>query len=247
MANKERYQNPVVGDTVTLRLFFYNSNNLRNVESINQIQIFKVDDGASMNDIAARTLVKTILNVDIPSPDGTGRYYVDIFLEEGIYTIGNYVDVWNVSFENNVDSTSTITNIFQIYPDLWYTTPIPVVYDFAFNFRPSRLRQGSKRYLIIEVTPNVPKGTDLQRYYENLAILGNLKVSVEQRTGNCLPNEQDLRLIVDRINVDYREKQFGYYMLDTIDYDVGIYDVWFELDLGENIYISERNQLQIFY
>jgi hypothetical protein len=246
MANKERYQNPAVGDTVTLRLFFYNSNNLTNVSSINQIKLFKVADGASMNDASAKTLVATIPGASVPAPDGTGRYYVDVVLEEGVYTIGNYVDVWDVSFENSIDSSSSITNIFQVYPDLWYTTPIPVVYDFNFNFRPARLRQGSKRYLIIEVTPNVPKGTDLQRYYENLAILGDLKISIEQRTGECLPQEQDLRLIVDKVNVDYREKQFGYYMLDTTEYDVGIYDIWFELDLGENVYISERNQLQIF-
>jgi hypothetical protein len=245
MAMKQRYQNPVVGDTVKLRLFFYNSNNFADVNSISKIDIYKVADGASVNDVAARTFVQTVSSNQVVK-ESTGRYYIDVVLQDPSYTIGRYVDVWSVEFENNNDTTSTITNFFQIYPDLWYTTPIPVVYDFNFQFRPARLRQGSKRYLIIEVVPNVPKGTDLQRYYENLAIVGDLKLSIEQRTGACLPQEADLRLIVDKVAVDYREKQFGYYLLDTTDYEIGIYDVWFELDLGENIYISERNQLQIF-
>lgn len=244
MALKQRYQNPIVGDTVRLRLFFYNSNNFANVTKINSISIYRVADGASTNDAAARTLVQTISGSSVVQ-ESTGKYYIDVVLTDN-YTIGAYVDVWDVNFESGYDSASTITNIFQVYPDLWYTTPIPVVYDFNFSFRPSRLRQGSKRYLIIEVVPNVPKGTDLQRYYENLAIVGDLKVSIEQRCGACLPAEEDLRLIVDKADVDYREMQFGYYQIDTTDYEVGIYDIWFELNLGDNIYISERNQLQIF-
>ena len=113
-------------------------------------------------------------------------------------------------------------------------------------FRPQKLRKGSKRYLIIEINPNVPKGTDLQRYYENLAIVSDLKVSIEQKCGTCVPQEQDLRMVVDRASVDYREKKFGYFMLDTNEMEVGIYDVWFEMEMGENTYISDRFQLQIY-
>ena len=143
-AVKERYQNPVVGDTVILRLFFYNSNNFANVEGIVKIDIYKLADGAGINDPAARTLVQTIEPVDILQTD-TGQYYTEILVEENQYTIGNYVDVWTVNFNNNYEEVSEVTNPFTIYPNLWYTTPIPVVYDFNFAFRPSRLRQGSKR------------------------------------------------------------------------------------------------------
>ena len=245
MPTKERYQNPVVGDTLRLRLFFYNSNNFADVNQIQEVKIYKVADGASMNDVSARTLVQTVTSASIVNSD-TGQYYIDIEVSENTYTIGNYVDVWTVNFNNQFDEISDVTNPFTVYPNLWYTTPIPVVYDFNFAFRPSKLRKGSKRYLSIEVTPNVPKGTDLQRYYENLAIVGNMKVSIEQRTGDCLPQEADLRLLVDKADVTYREKKFGYYMLDTTDMEVAIYDVWFELDLGENTYISEKYQIQIF-
>lgn len=198
-----------------------------------------------MNDASARTLCATYPGTSVVKTE-TGQYYLDITATDPCFTIGNFVDVWTVNFTSTLDDQADITNPFTIYPNLWYTTPIPVVYDFNFAFRPARLRKGSKRYIIIEVTPNVPKGTDLQRYYENLAIVGNMKVSMEQRTGDCLPQEQDLRLILDRVDVTFREKKYGYYMLDTEELEIGIYDLWFELDIGENIYISERYQLQIF-
>lgn len=242
---KERYQNPVVGDTVRLRLFFYNSNNFADVDSIEKVEIYKVAEGASINDASARVLCTTILGTSVVKTE-TGQYYLDVETTDPCFTIGNYVDVWTVNFTGNIDDSDVVTNPFTLYPNLWYTTPIPVVYDFGFAFRPSKIRKGSKRYIMIEVSPNVPKGTDLQRYYENLAIVGNIKISMEQRTGACLPEEQDLRLILDKIDVTFREKKYGYYMLDTSELEVGIYDVWFQLDIGENIYISEKYQLQIF-
>ena len=39
---------------------------------------------------------------------------------------------------------------------------------------------------------------------------------------------------------------YGYYLLDTTEMEIGIYDVWYELDLGGNTYISDRQSLQIF-
>ena len=86
----------------------------------------------------------------------------------------------------------------------------------------------------------------MQRYYENLAILGDLKISIEQRTGECLPKEIDLRMIVENAPMNYREKLYGYYLVDTTELDIGIYDVWYELNIGTNTYISDRQSLQIF-
>jgi hypothetical protein len=113
-------------------------------------------------------------------------------------------------------------------------------------FRPNRFRKGSKQYLICQITPNVPKGTDLGRYYENLIINSNVKISLELNCGNCVPTEEDLRLVLDQVSMDYREKNFAYYQLDTTDLDVGIYNAWFTLEIGDNIYISDRMNLQIF-
>jgi len=242
---KERYQNPSTNETVRLRLFFYNANNFSNVASIEKIDLYRIENGFSINDPSARTFVKSIPGNEVVH-DGVGRYYVDVKLEDGFFLLGNYCDIWTVNFVDDNEGSSEIINPFTVYPNLWYSTPIPVVYDFNFLFRPQKLRKGSKRYLIIEINPNVPKGTDLQRYYENLAIVSDLKVSIEQKCGTCVPQEQDLRMVVDRASVDYREKKFGYFMLDTNEMEVGIYDVWFEMEMGENTYISDRFQLQIY-
>jgi len=245
MATKERYQNPIVGDLIKLKLFIYNSNNSANVKSIEKIDIYKVQSpSTNINNIDESYLVETISGTQVIQ-EKTGVYNLNLQTSNPSYTIGYYFDVWTVVFENE-EVPTTITNIYQIYPDLWYSSPTPIVYDFTFQFRPNKLRKGSKRYIICQVTPNVPKGTDLERYYENLAILGDLKISIEQRTGNCLPKEIDLRMIAENVPVDYREKTQGYYLLDTTEMELGIYDIWYELDLGGNIYISDRQSLQIF-
>ncbi len=55
-------------------------------------------------------------------------------------------------------------------------------------------------------------------------------------------------MIVDKEPVQFREKMFGYYWLDTdkCGFEVGIYDIWFQINMGENNYISPRYQLQIY-
>jgi hypothetical protein len=247
MAVKERFQNPVVGDDVTLRFFTYNSNNLSNVDSVVQVEIFQIDDTlkSAANPQGLR-LVTTIAGTDVVSVAGCpGEYSVVFTLDSTCYGIGDYVDRWHVSFDTN-EPTAEIDNFFQIYPDMWYTDITPIVYDFSFNFRPNRLRQGSRQFLMIEITPNVPTASDLQRYYENLAIVANICVSIEQACGPCTPEEQDLRLIVDEEQVKIREKNRAFYQLDTEDYDCGTYNIWFRLDFGGNLYLSDKMQLQVY-
>jgi len=245
MATKERFQNPVVGDDVQLRFYTYNSNNLAEVESIEKVEIYVVDDTLkSDSNPDGLRLVETIEEADVVT-DATGQYHVTFSLDPTCYGIGNYVDVWHVNFRSS-EPTAEISNYFRIYPDLWYTDITPVVYDFNFNFRPNRLRQGSKQYLMIEITPNIPTASDLQRYYENLAIVANVSISIEQTCGPCVPVESDLRLVVEEEVVPIREKNRAFYQLDTEDLDCGMYNVWFKLELGGNTYISDKMQLQIY-
>jgi len=238
---KERYQNPSVGDEINLRLFTYNSNNKTNVDSIEKVEIY-VEDSSTLTGFR---LVDTIDGSDVTT-ESTGQYLAQLTTSEPLYTIGNYRDVWYVIFEDSEEDASLVTNYFSLYSDLWFTTPIPPIYDFSFNFRPNRIRKGSKKYLLIEIVPNVPRGAEILPYYQNLAIVSDLRVSIELACGECVPAEQDLRLIVDRSLVDYREKGFGYYFLDTTSYDEGIYNIWFELTFGENVFISEKNSFQVF-
>ena len=246
MPTKERFQNPVIGDTVNLRLFTYNSNNRKSVKTINDVKIYTIDESLrSVSNPEGLKLVQTFAGTSVVL-EATGQYLLPVLLEDLLYTIGPFYDIWNVTFEDNESSVAHVRNSFQVYSDLWFTSPLPPIYDFNFNFRPNRFRKGSKRYMLIQVTPNVPKGSDILPYYENLAIVSDLRVSIEQACGECLPAEQDLRLVLDQVSTDYREKNYAYYMLDTTELEVGIYNVWFTMEMGENTFISDRMNLQIF-
>ena len=154
--------------------------------------------------------------------------------------------MWYVYIGPDDTTPSTTENQWQVYPDLFYTSPNPICYDFNFVFRPNKIRQGSIRYLIIDIMPNVPSATDLARYYENLAIAAPLSISIKQICGDCMPCEEDLRVIADNVPVDLRDKTTGYYLLDTTNMKTGMYDVSFKMMFGACIYISDAQQLQIF-
>lgn len=245
MATKERYQNPAVGDDVKLRLLTYNSNNLADLNKIESVEIYYLDPiNISADNPDGLRLVESFEEAEVIHED-VGTYRLDVSLTENKYVIGSYYDLWTVKATENQPS-HTIRQRFEVYASLWYSTPIPIVYDFNFSFQPNRFRSGSKQFIIIEIMPNVPNASDLRQYYENLAIVSDLKISIEQVCGDCLPAERDLRLIVDDESVDYREKRYGYYKLDTTDLDCGLYDIWFKLEFGENVYISDRYKLQIY-
>jgi hypothetical protein len=243
---KERYQNPNCGDTINLRLFTYNSNSRRDVKEITQVQIFTIDPTLkSESNPEGLRLVETISGASVVKSN-TGEYILSVFLDQEIYGVGSYYDVWNVVFENGDCLSNSINNKFNIYADLWFTTPTPIIYDFNFAFRPNRIRKGTKRYIQIAVTPNVPRGADLLKYYENIAIVSDIKISMEMYCGECVPAENDLRLIIDRHLVDYREDSYAYWFFYTTQYDEGIYNIWFETTSGESTYVSEKYALQIY-
>lgn len=238
--SKERYQNPVGGDTVILRQFIYNSNNKADPHHITKVEIYVLDKTNITDDNPdGRCLLRTFESVE---RDCLGEYHVELYLDPEIYPIGRYLDVWTLGL--NSTSETSIENCFQVYSSLWYTTPIPIVYDFSFHFQPNKLRKGSKQYLMVEITPNVPRATDLQRYYENLAIVSDLRISMEKACDSC--SFSDLNLIIDNEMVNFREKRFGFYFLDTENMDCGLYNLWFNLCIGSNTYISPKEQLQIY-
>lgn len=243
---KERFQNPVINDEIKLRLFTYNSNNRASVESINEVKIYFLDPNERTEaNPDGRRLVATIDEADVTAEE-TGQYSVSFTLEDPLYTIGQYIDEWSITFESAENKIGLIENRFDVYPDLWFTNVIPIVYDFSFRVSPNKIRKGSKRWIIIDIIPNVPKASDMERYYLNLAIISPIKISIEQACTACMPKEEDLRLIIDQETVDFREKSAGYYFIDTSDMAVGIYNVWFDLTLGESVYISEKQQIQIY-
>jgi hypothetical protein len=247
MAAKKRYMNPAIGDTVELDFFVYNSNNRMDLHEVQKVEIWYLDPNEKTEDNPdGRRLIQTITSI---THTDTGEYKVSVDLVEDTYVIGEYRDVWYVVFRDGDDIT-TQEKQFQVYPDLWYTGTSSIVYDFSFRFQPNRLRKGSKQYLIIQVRPNVRQSSELEEYYTNLAISASMNIYIEQECVECMPDEQDLRMIVDGDSVDYREKCLGYYFLDTSEDGLylkeGIYNVFFQMDFGESTYISEKLQLQIF-
>lgn len=245
MATKFRYQNPVIGDTVRLGFDVYNSNLLTDPTAIQKVEIYFLDPTARQEsnpdgrvlfaEIAANSVVR----------DSEGRYYVDVALTPPQYITGNFLDVWHVQFRLD-EPVGEVEQSFGVYPDLWITSPIPIVYDFQFRFTPSRLRQGEKKFIQCEIMPQVPRQSDLVRYYTNLAIAADISVSIAFNCGECIPAEADLRIIVDNEPMEYKEKGVAFYKLDTSEMDCGIYDIWASLQFGDNVYISEKQQIQIY-
>lgn len=245
MTEKERFQAPVVGDELKLRLFVYNSNNRANFAAIDSVEIYYLDPAeVSSSNTDGRRLVETIDSDDVTLEED-GQYSVTLTLSDSVYVIGNYVDVWKVQTEENFPITE-IEHEFKIMPDLWFSSTIPPVYDFSFAFRPNRIRSGSVRWLIIDITPNVPHASDAIAYYTNLAIVSTVSISIKLSCAECPPEEEDLKLIVDEDAVEIRDGCVGYYLLDTTDMDCGIYDVFFTLELGEAVHISGSQQLEIY-
>ena len=225
-------------------MFVLNSNNSASLDSITKVEIYYLDPSARTEENPdGATLVQTIAGGSVLNPD-LGQYELDLYLDPGIYTqTGRYIDVWTVVFQSG-DAETTVEHLFQVYPDLWYTTPIPIVYDFNFYFQPNKFKVGSKKYIEIEITPNVPRATDLEAYYQNLAIAADISVTISKRCGDCNPCGEDL--IKENDPTQYREKNRAFYFIDTTEYDEGIYDIYFTLSFGGNVYVSDTNQFQIY-
>lgn len=244
---KERNQNPVVGDVINLRLFTYNSNHRQDVLSVDKVEIFHVDSSCATEDNPdGLRLVKTINGSDVQAVDDDlgGHYLVSFSLGAEEFVIGDYVDVWSVHF--NTEQSGKVTNSFVVMSDLWWANSMPIVYDFSFGIRPNRVRQGERRWITVDIIPNVPNSGELQRYYTNLALASPVRAFVEQLCGECVPKERDLRVVLDGAPVEHRRGPEGYFFLDTEEMECGIYNVRFEMEFGESKYISDDLQLQIF-
>lgn len=242
---KSRNQNPVVGDSIRLRMLVYSSNNLDNVQSISSVKIYKLDsESISSTNPDGRVLIEEIPGTSVVNED-TGKYYVDISAVKPKYIVGDYLDIWTLKVEDEQEETH-FDNKFTIYSKLWYTSTTPIVYDFAFSFIPNRIPKGSIKPLQIQIQPRVPVGTELERYYTNIAIYSDVYINIAKKCDPCLPCEEDLRKVVEDELIEDREKAFAYYQLDTTEMDCGIYDVWFKMEFGGNTYISDRNQILIY-
>jgi hypothetical protein len=246
MATKERNQNIVVGDVVNLRIFSLNSNSYTNLQSIEQVNIYYLDPTAK-SDINpdGRTLFTTIVPPNIIQDD-TGKYSIQITVSTPQFVIGEYIDQWTIIYDGTSNCPATVENRFKIYPNLWVVADKPLIYDFEFKFTPNRITSGSIKYITANIKPIVPNGTTLEKYYESVAATSSMTISIIQRCGKCIPQEEDLRTIVDAAAMTFTSGSSAYYLLDTTDMACGIYDVFFTLNFGDTIQRSNRGQLEIY-
>src|SRR5438309_1670436 len=146
MGQKFRYQNPVVGDTIRLSMDVYNSNNFADVISIDKVEIMFLDPTAKTDlNPDGRTLFAEVAGNSVIHA-GTGQYYVDLVTSPPQFVMGNYLDIWHMQFRTDED-VGQIEQTFAIYPDLWITSPVPIVYDFQFRFAPTRWRKGESKFI----------------------------------------------------------------------------------------------------
>jgi hypothetical protein len=241
---KDRNMNPVVGDDLTLKLYVYNSNSFADVQEIRKVEIWTVDKTVkSESNPDGLRVVEEIEGAAVAN-ESTGVYSVTVSLEDSKYTIGKYADVWYTTMRQNGRETRR-EQYFQVFPDLWYTSPMPIVYDFSFNFQPNSMALGNKKPIMIQIEPNVPKASDLAKYYENLVIGANVLVSMRKHCGPCLPQEEDLRLVLDEVPVEYKDKNKAFLTIDTEELGCGTFDVWFKMEFGGFIYISDPMAFQV--
>lgn len=238
---KDRYQMPTVGDTVRLRLMSLNQYTFSDLESINQVDIYlydKCQPGCPLPPV-----VTTIPGTQVVR-ESEGNYYVDLVTSSPDFMIAEYQDVWRIFTKNN--QAGSVTKKFKLYQDQWFFSSLPPVYSFTFKFGPNKIRKGSKKYLAIQVVPNVPKACELENFYAAMAISGVIKINIEKSCGPCLLEEKDLRIVVEDQIVELREGANAYYYLDTTEMDCGIYNVWFELDVNNTVEVSSKYQMEIF-
>lgn len=239
---KDRDQNAVCNDTVVLRLYQYNENSPVAVTAIDGVDIYFLDPvNRTIDNPDGRRLIQSFTTVTV---DAVGQYSVTVPLTSPLYVIGEYRDVWKIRYEAD-ECPGSREMQFSIGADKFYANSEPYLWEVAFAFRPFKFRKNERKNIVVELTPNVPHISDLERYYADIAITQQLYINVAIRCGDCIPAEEDLRIVVDHQPVTMRGGRLGYYLFDTAELDCGIYDVWFELDLGGNILISPMNQLQI--
>lgn len=246
---KERFQNPNCGDQIRLRLFSFNSNQKKNVFSIEKVEIIYLDENEKTEQNPTGEVLYKTINQNLIQNPSEGEYYIEFTINENDsgdpFIIGKYIDRWYIQFENNETCTKNqINNFFEVYPSIWFTSSGPNIYDFDFKFKPNKITKGSKRYIVAEIRPITPAIDSIKQYYNSIAITGNLKINIQKSCSNC-PEEENELIIEDQL-IEFREQNLGYYLLDTEEMEEGTYDIWFRLEHGELVYISEKNQLSIY-
>lgn len=254
---KERGQNPTLGDTILLRLLTYNSNALADVYEIEKVEIFFKDPHQRIESNPQGEILVSTIPGDEVIRTSEGNYLVKLETDQTNFRIGDYIDRWTIRFKEMDDRVGVINKEFDIYRDLWYTSTQPIVYEVAFSYQPTRVIQGSRKYLRTDLKIYAPNKTQVDDYYYYLKTLNNVKIKIWLYEGKELDLKDPQRnIMLNWVQTSYRDGNIAYYLLDTsIDpringtcgpWPLGVYKVQFRADLGETIHLSNPYTLQVY-
>lgn len=115
MTTRDRYQNPILGDTVRLRDYVYTSQTQAAVPLITKVEIYK--QGERLTDLEFNPLGLTLKQVNVnhmvegvwdeiqPYPAGAAYpdyYFTDVETDDETWTDGSYADKWYLIFDEDI-------------------------------------------------------------------------------------------------------------------------------------------------
>lgn len=256
---KERFNSLKLTDVVNLDLFVYRSNELQDLYSLTSVDIYFLDKFQQNASNTDGRRIKAVVPSASITHVSTGHYRIIVTLDSNLYEIGEYVDVWNVRYDQYDTKDVKIENNFVVTREIDQTQDRPAVYDVAYKFSPKKIALGSKRYIKVFFEPNIDTFTGnefildnlLTRFYYNLKNTSGLYIRIELAEGCNYSDNISSNIMTDPEwdVVDIRGDNQGYYMIDssdTGDYNIGIYSVQFKCDIDAQSVVSPKFYLQIF-
>lgn len=252
MTIRERYQSSVLGDTINLDLFVYQNNLPENLYDIQKVEIYFKDKSQIDSINTEGRMIKAVYNESAIYSVTDGQYRLELYLDDNLYEVGDYIDVWYVKYNSYESEFSKIENNFKIHTDLWQKIDVPFIYDITFSMKPHKISFGSKKYINIGFYPNIIDENILKKFYFNIKDTNNLYIRIEQIEGCGYDSEyelQNIKTVPEWSSVEFRQDNIGHYLLDVTQngkYDIGIYQVQFKAILGEIEIVSPKFHLQIY-
>lgn len=254
---RERRENPVIGDTINLRVFTYSSNSRADIYQMDSVNIYYLDkEQATEANPEGRVHITSIPANQIFHPS-QGEYQVVLKTNPVDYRVGTYIDRWEGLFEIDDSRPGVIENYFNIYRDLWYTSPIPLVYEIGFVYSPTKILSGSKKYIRTDIEIYTRDKSIVEQYYYYLRGLQSIQFRLTLDEGpDYDPVVSENNIIQDWAPMSFAEDRTAYFLLDTsIDprpsrsgrpLPLGIYLIQFKAALGETVHLSPKFRLQIY-
>lgn len=261
MTEKQRFQSTVLGDTINLDFYAYNNGELVDVYFIQKVEVYFLDSTQVSPSNQDGRRIKKIFAHDEIIKVSTGHYMVQLYLDDSLYEIGNYIDVWKVKFNDYDKQYYNNENQFKIYTDLRETSGAPFLYKIDYKFSPYKIIRGSKQYVQVEYYPVINKDDQkttqlediMNKFYYNLKTTSGLYIRIEMIEG-CNYNTDcpyaNIKTDPEWENIEIRGDNIGVYLLDTTEdtgiYDLGIYSVQFKSIIDNQEILSQKFYLQIY-